>query len=276
MNQYDAIFVRKSVKSFRADTISDGSISQILHFTHYVTNVFGKKSVNFEIWSDKDKDRVSDYHLSVRAPYYLVLSTDSLEDRFVNLGFVLEQVALYLVTKGFGSCFTGLHKEKRTANEKGKESREISRIFAFLAFGIPVDECGNAKRQRVLPLENVCVFKEVTEQNISQMIQAAILAPSRLNSQPWRFVVVKNRIHVFCRKERLTFKSSSSEWYHEFDIGMMLANLLVAGEEFWYNTEIVKSENIAEKELKNNIYMFTVIVTEQQSAFDSVKTNEQS
>lgn len=265
MNQYDAIFVRRSVKSFRAETISDKSISQILNFANYITGISGKNTVNFEIWSSGEKDKMIEHHFSVKAPYYFVLSASDKVDRFLNLGFVMEQVALYLVTKDLGSCFTGLRKVKEL---NGKEE---DKIIAVLAFGVPVDESAYAKRQRILPLEHVCVFKDRTDPNIKDMLCAAMLAPSRMNSQPWRFLVVNNRIHVFRKRERLAFKSSSADWYHEFDIGMMLANLLIAGEELWYNTDIVKSENIAEKELKNNLYMFTVVVTEQQSAFEPLK-----
>lgn len=265
MNQYDAIFIRKSVKNFKTDVVGERSISQILHFASYITDITGRNSVNYEIWSSTEKDRMIEHHFSVKAPHYFVVSTEVDEDRFLNLGFVLEQVALYLVTKDLGSCFAGLRKEKNMPSRKG------NRIIAVLAFGIPQDDDKSAKRQRHLPLENLCVFKDETELNIKDMISAAILAPSRLNSQPWRFVVVKNRIHVFCKKERLTFRSASSEWYHEFDIGMMLANLLIAGEEFWYNTDLVKSENLAEKELKNNMYLFTIVVTEQQSELEKVK-----
>ena len=265
MNQYDAIFIRKSVKNFKTDMVSERSLSQIVHFASYITDITGRNSVNYEIWSCTEKDRMVEHHFSVKAPHYFVVSTEVDEDRFLNLGFVLEQVALYLVTKELGSCFAGLRKEKSIPTRQG------NRIVAVLAFGFPEDDMQNIKRQRHLPLEHVCVFKDEAERNIKEMISAAILAPSRLNSQPWRFVVVKNRIHVFCKKERLSFRSASSEWYHEFDMGMMLANLLIAGEEFWYNTEIVKSENLAEKELKNNTYLFTVVVTEQQSELEKVK-----
>lgn len=265
MNQYDAIFIRKSVKNFRTDTINDRSISQILNFANYITNMSGKNSVNFEIWSNTEKEKMMEHHFSVKAPYYFVLSTDSIEDGFLNLGFVLEQVALYLVTKSLGSCFAGLHKEKKP--KAGGECR----MLAVLAFGKPDDDFGSMKKERGLPIEHLCVFKDKVDTRIKDMISAAILAPSRMNSQPWRFVVYKNHIHVFCKKERFMLRSSATDWYHEFDIGMMLANLLIAGEELWYNTEVVKSENIAEKELKNNIYMFTVIVTEQQFDFEAVK-----
>lgn len=263
MNQYDAIFIRKSVKNFRTDAVSDKSISQILNFANYITDMSGKNSVNFEIWSCTQMDKRMEHHFSVRAPYYFVLSTGVAEDRFLNLGFVLEQVALYLVTKDLGSCFAGLRKEKQA----GKDQR----IIAVLAFGVPAEDSLHSKRKRHLPLEHLCVFKDKAENPIRDMINAAILAPSRLNSQPWRFVVVKNWIHVFCKKDRLAFRTMSIDLYHEFDIGMMLANLLIAGEELWYNTEIVKSENMAEKELKNNIYMFTVVVTEQQSEFEQME-----
>lgn len=262
MNQYDAIFVRRSVKNFKADSISDRSISQILNFAKYITGISGKNTVNFEIWSNEEKDKMIEHHFSVKAPYYFVLSAVDKKDQFINLGFVLEQVALYLVTKGLGSSFAGLRKQKKLENQKE------DKIRAVLAFGVPEDDSAYARRRRVLPLEHVCVFKDKVDPNIRDMICAAILAPSKMNSQPWRFLVVKNRIHVFCKRERLSFKSSTADCHHEFDIGMMLANLLIAGEELWYNTDIVKSENIAEKELKNNLYMFTVVVTEQQSAFE--------
>ena len=262
MNQYDAIFIRKSVKNFRTDAISEKSINQILNFTQYITDVSGKKSVNFEIWSDVDQGRTKEFHFLVKAPYYLVLSSEVLEDRFLNLGFVLEQVALYLTTKDIASNFGGLHKEKGVSG---------TRVLAVLAFGKSAEDSVSSKKMKRLPLEHLCVFKDKVDMNIRDMISAAILAPSRMNSQPWRFVVIRNRIHVFCRKERIGFKSATLESYHEFDIGMMLAHLLIAGEELWYNTEVVKSENIADKQLKNNLYMFTVIVTEQQSDFNTEK-----
>lgn len=268
MNQYDAIFIRRTIKNFKTDSISDRCISQILNFANYITDMSEKNSVNFEIWSCREKDKLLEHHFSVKAPYYFVVSTDNMDDKFLNLGFVLEQVALYLVTKDIGSSFAGLRKEKRIRTDSNGVTGSGYEIIAVLAFGIPEDEPSYGRKQRQLPLEHVCVFKDKSEPNIREMIRAAIQVPSRMNSQPWRFVVVKNRIHVFRKRERLSFKSASTEWYHQFDIGMMLANLLIAGEELWYNTEIVKSENIAEKELKNNIYMFTVIVTEQQSDFD--------
>lgn len=262
MNQYDAIFIRKSVKNFRTEAISEKSINQILNFTHYITDVSGKKTVKFEIWSAGNQGRMKEFHFLVKAPHYLVLSSEVLEDRFLNLGFVLEQVALYLETKDLASSFAGLHKEKGISG---------TRVLAVLAFGKAAEDAVSDKKMKRLPLEHLCVFKDQVDINIRDMISAAILAPSRMNSQPWRFVVIRNRIHVFCRKERIGFKSATLESYHEFDIGMMLAHLLIAGEELWYNTEVVKSENIADKQLKNNLYMFTVIVTEQQSDFNTEK-----
>ncbi|SET60539.1 nitroreductase family protein [[Clostridium] polysaccharolyticum] len=268
MNQFDAIFARKSVKSFKSDSVSDRSISQILNFANYIKDTEGKNSVNFEVWSWNEKKGVSEHRFLVKAPYYLVISASCVQDCFMNLGFVYEQIALYLTTKNLGSCFAGLKKEKKPGSEQDK-------VIVFLGFGISFHGSAYLKRQRMLPLEHVCIFKDKADPNIRDMISAAVLAPSRSNSQPWRFLVVKNRIHVFCKKDRLSFKSSAVEWYHEFAIGMMLANFLIASEELWYNTEIVKSENIAEKQLKNNSYMCTIVVTEQQSDFEWKKEPSQ-
>lgn len=48
----------------------------------------------------------------VQAPYYLVLSAKDHPFAAVNAGYVMEQLVLYLVSKGFATCYLGDAKSK--------------------------------------------------------------------------------------------------------------------------------------------------------------------
>ena len=59
------------------------------------------------------------------------------------------------------------------------------------------------------------------------ILEAARLAPSSMNSQPWRFVVYDNRIHIFSKKH----SAEQLKKWDEVNFGIMFANLMVAAEE---------------------------------------------
>lgn len=185
---------------------------------------------------------------TVKAPYYLVLYSLQNEDYLVNAGYLMEQITLYLTTKGIGSCYIGMNK---------LEAEEEYHPTVVLAFGKTDHNIHRDSRKiKRIQLDELCSFKATVNDNIKQMLQAARLAPSALNRQPWRFVVYDNRIHVFCKKEIMVIKHYRSLQY--IDIGIALSHLILAAEELWLNTELVKSENIAEKSFKKNEYMLTL------------------
>ena len=44
------------------------------------------------------------------------------------------------------------------------------------------------------------------------------------------------------------------------DMGIMLANMLIAHDELWINVELDELESIAKKKFKNNEYVLSLIV----------------
>ena len=90
---------------------------------------------------------------------------------------------------------------RKQQGEKRENEKNGKRLVGLIAFGKSkgayTRKQSEAKR---LPLEELCVFKEVPRQWMNQILEAARLAPSSLNSQPWRFVVYDNRIHIFSKK----------------------------------------------------------------------------
>ena len=82
-----------------------------------------------------------------------------------------------------------------------------------------------------------------------------------MNSQPWRFVVYENRVHVFSKQtvahRRLLGK------YNEFDFGIMLANIMIAAEQLWVDVDLIRLDNITHMDLPNNRYVISIIMREQ-------------
>ena len=108
----------------------------------------------------------------------------------------------------------------------------------------------------VLPLEDLCVFKEVPRQWMTQMLEAARLSPSSMNSQPWRFVVYDNRIHIFSKKHSV---EKLRKW-DEVNFGIMFANMMVAAEELWLDVDLIRLGDISQKNFSNNQYVLSAIL----------------
>ena len=85
-----------------------------------------------------------------------------------------------------------------------------------------------------------------------------IRPPSSTNSQPWRFVVYENRIHVFSKKP-LDEKSLLNP-FTELNFGIMLANVMVAAEEVWVDLDLIKLNNITHKSIPNNQYVISILL----------------
>lgn len=250
MNLYEGIYERQSIRRYRMEGIDTKIINNILKYASQLESLSGNCRTGFRIlaWQNIKKHRMGIF--SVKAPYYLVLFCDSTEEAMLNAGYLLGQLDLYMVSRGLGTCF--FHGAKKLcAGENG-----MSPMMA-LAFGKVEPLYGRSiRRTRRLPFSELCIVKEEIGKEEKAMLEAARLAPSSFNSQPWRFVAYDGRIHLFCKREGWAF--SGRQGLHYLNMGIVLAYLFVAAEEFWYSPEAVRVENILEKQLKRNEYVVTV------------------
>ena len=91
---------------------------------------------------------------------------------------------------------------------------------------------------------------------MKQLLEAARLAPSSFNSQPWRFVVYDNRIHVFAKKHNMNHLGR----YEEMNFGIMFSHLMVVAEELWLDVDLIRLEDITHKNFPNNQYVLSAIL----------------
>ena len=237
MNLYEAVYARRSVRNYRMEPLDDTILKGIPDFLNEVEPLFPDIRTEIRIVNRRtEKEKIGGF-CNVKAPYYVALYSESKEKSDMNAGFLMEQLSLYLETRGIGSCFVGMAKRRDKELEADRNrDREPKRIA----------------------MDDLCVYKEQPKAWVKEMLEAARLAPSSTNSQPWRFVVYENRIHVFSKKP-LDEKSLLNP-FTELNFGIMLANVMVAAEEVWVDLDLIKLNNITHKSIPNNQYVISILL----------------
>lgn len=255
MDLYEAVHVRKSIRSYSREPVEGNLKGHILEFASHLFSL-NEQRVGYEIMERLQLQKSPEIFYQ-RAPYYLTVYSEVCDGYEENAGYVMQQIALYMITKGLGCCFLD-----HVVYIKDKIQDMIPVLT--LSFGWPKKKSIYKGKEKVkrLPMRVLCTMKETVSPEILEVLQAARLAPSFRNSQPWRFVVYQNRVHIFyyCR---------SGSWWkknrgygigrvNRIDMGIMLANFLLISEQLWLETELVRLENIVEQEVKHNQYFLTV------------------
>src|SRR5699024_11676136 len=166
--------------------------------------------------------------------------------------YIMEQMVLYLCSIGLGNCYIGSRRVRRELQEK--DGKKLVGIIAFgKSKGPWTRKPSEANR---LAMDELCVFKEVPRQWMKQLLEAARLAPSSMNSQPWRFVVYDNRIHVFAKKHNMNHLGK----FEELNFGIMFSHLMVVAEELCLDVDLIRLEEITHKNFPNNQYVLSAIL----------------
>lgn len=252
MNLYEAIFVRKSVRSYTNDPLTPQMLEDILKQFDEIKGLFGGIETELAIFDNRSGQYKMLGLLGVKAPYYLVLYSEEKDRALMNAGYLMEQLSLYLCTRGLGSCFVGNPILKKKYQRRGNK-----KLMTVLAFGKAKGSCVRKQAEaRRLSLNELCVYKETPRQWMNQLLEAARMAPSSMNSQPWRFVVFDSRIHIFSKKNANDRLGKANE----LNFGIMFSHMMVVAEEIWLDVDLIRLEEISQKNFPNNQYVLSAIL----------------
>ena len=105
---------------------------------------------------------------------------------------MLQQMDLYLSASGIGSCWQGIPKPTKEVLQGS-----TLEFIILIAFGKPAETLhrSNLSGFKRKPLNEITDIKDT-----AKILEAAHLAPSAGNSQPWFFTGDENMIHVYSNK----------------------------------------------------------------------------
>lgn len=252
MNLYEAIFLRKSHRDFINEEVESETLAEIGAFYEEAPKLFPGIKTEIGITDNTDGRHAPKGFFGVKAPYYLTLYSEKKDRYLMNAGCICEQISLFMLTLDLGSCFLGSVRYKKDV--RTRDDMEAVIVMAFGKVNGPLTR--RAAEARRLSIRELCSVREEPRRWTQDILEVARLAPSAFNAQPWRFVVMGSRIHFFSKKKDF---ARPGKW-DEFDFGCLFAHVLIASDELWLDVDLIRLENISQKNFKTSQYVLTAII----------------
>ena len=205
MTLNEMIYHRKSCRSFTNIPVDAAVIEKIKAFP--MKALYPDIKVHWDIVPRNQVKCICPW----TTPQLITIYSEETEGYLEHIGFMFQQMDLYLQTLGLGVCWLGMGR----MNPKTTTEVEGMKFVIMLAFGHPK---GDQLRRDGKGFKRK-LMEQITDK-ADPRLEAARLAPSAVNSQPWYFTHEGDSLHVWCSK-----KGS------RLDAGIALAHLYATNEE---------------------------------------------
>jgi len=124
------IYHRKSFRNYNSKQLDVNTLRQIEDFIRNAKRLYPQEKLSWEIIGPEKIKCI----LPWRAPHNIAIYAERNTEALVNLGFVFQQVDLYMQSIGLGTCWLGMGK---IVNEAGEEFTDHSGMecVMMIAFG---------------------------------------------------------------------------------------------------------------------------------------------
>ena len=177
----------------------------------------------------------SETNCKFNAEYCLIVYSREADLWLANIGYMLEQWDLYLSTLNIGVCWYGMGKVEQA--EKDGLNYGI-----MLAFGKNSEEDFRKETTEFNRKQLKDFWQVVGDSNLDLLAvgETARLAPSAVNSQPWKVVEESNTLKIYREKGKTPVLSNILfKHWNKVDIGIFLCFFDVALESEGYTFERV-------------------------------------
>ncbi len=209
----DIIYHRRSVRAYADQPVDAALLQEIMDFISTAKPLYPDIRVHAKV---VDKVQVR-FYMPWKSPQLLAIYSETKPGYLENVGFLFQQVDLYLQSRGLGSCWMGLGKVR----EQLEDLADMEFVI-LIAFGWPKDvkmRSGAADFKRKAP--------EDIADHADPRLEPARLAPSSTNSQPWYFVHGEAAIHTY-RSQAGLLRHKMLGTMNQIDMGIALAQLFVS------------------------------------------------
>ena len=217
MTLQEVIYRRKSFRKYQDKPLDSETIAAMEAFAATMQPLYPEIKVRWKLLDRKQVRCV--LPMPWIPPQLLAIYSETTEGYLENVGFLFQQLELWLQARGLGTCWLGLGQPNRSAAELAPDGLAFTMM---LAVGYPQDDS---------PRSGAEEFRRKTLEQISDLsdsrLEPARLAPSSVNSQPWYFVHDEHTIHVYCSRQGL-LKHKALGAMNRIDVGIALAHLYVS------------------------------------------------
>ena len=210
--RHELVFRRRSVRKYTGEPVDAATLETITAFCAAARPLYPDIKIHSRIVS---KEQVR-FYFPWKTPQLIAVFSEDKPGYLENVGFVFQQVDLFLQSMGLGSCWLGLGKLRDVGiQEDGME------FVILIAFGHPEESPlrSDISQFQRKPLAEITDTPDIR-------LEPARLAPSSTNSQPWYFVHEGDTIHAY-RSEAGLLRHKTLGSMNRIDMGIALAHMYV-------------------------------------------------
>lgn len=208
---YNMIFKRKSFHLFRNIGNEKLSTSELDDIESFFTKVIPlNKDIKIKLVIDKDNNTCK------RGQEYCILMYSEAKDNYLqNIGYIGEQIDLYLASKDIASLWFGIGRVKESKND----DLDFVIMIAIAKVDSPTKfrkDMYASKRKKIEEIWQGDAYLDIA--NIVRF------APSACNSQPWLVISKEKQIDIYRNKQgrRGIMPKDIVNYYNQIDIGIFL------------------------------------------------------
>jgi hypothetical protein len=207
------IFKRKSFRRFNAAlTLSENELQDINQKISSLNPLVNDIEIKYRIVPRESTT-------SKRGEYCLLIYSAEKEHYLLNIGYMFEQLDLYLASKNIGACWYGMGK----INESHYQNLKY---VIMMAFGKAEENEFRKDYKKSKRKETSAIWEGDLALEIGDFVK---YAPSACNTQPWRVICENNTLKIY----RITGAKSlmpkeKVPFYNSIDMGIFLYFLELA------------------------------------------------
>jgi len=239
MNAYDMIFKRKSFHIFRNignEALSEAELKDIEEYFLKVVPL--NKDIKVKMVIDKD------HNTCKRGQEYCILFYSEEKDNYLqNIGYIGEQIDLYLTSKNIATLWFGIGKVKE---------KVLDGLTYVIMIAIKKADDASKFRKDMFASKRKSVSEIWNGEKYLDIANIVRFAPSACNSQPWQVTEANGSLQVYRYKKegkRGIMPKALVDFYNQIDIGifMYFLELCLDHENIAYD-KILHLENKDDKE----------------------------
>lgn len=228
---YSSIFKRKSVRKFKNQKLDEIKLQSLKEHIKGLTPLYAGIKTEIAVLSEDEVKTI----LPIKSPHYVAVYSESKEGYLVNAGFMLQQVDLFLSASGIGACWLGMGTPQKAAASRNGLDYIITLAIGYAEEPIHRTDISQFKRNPLSEISSVAGGDE--------LLEAARLAPSASNTQPWYFSGSSDKI-IVSRKLPNMLKAALYGKYNQIDMGIVLCHVWIAALSRGKSIEFTK-ENVS-------------------------------
>lgn len=154
-----------------------------------------------------------------RGEYCLLIYSEEKEHYLLNIGYMFEQLDLYLASRNIGACWYGMGKTKEPALDDMK-------FIIMIAIGKGSESEFRKDYTKAKRKETDFIWKGDFKDIIGNVVK---YAPSACNTQPWRVICESNILQIYQETEvKSIMPKDKVPFYNAIDMGIFLCFLEIA------------------------------------------------